>query len=297
MLRFHLRRLRARVEDVRRGEDPEAVHDARVATRRLRAAWQVFDMGAGERSTRSFQRDLRRVGRRLGAVRDLDVLVASAVAYQASLAEPGASELCGLLAAWCAERSIARDRLRRELASNGYRRFVADFRDWLRDKPLDESTIRAAFRVQHRVTSKVWDAYEPVWSFEGGLEATDLVTLHRLRIAAKRLRYTLEAFGEVLPAAQAPLALVVDLQNHLGTLHDADVAAAKARDYAASCALRPSSAERGVVDAYIASCESVVARQRASLAAPWTAVVAPSFAHARSGKRWPERTIVSRRSA
>jgi len=130
------------------------VHDARVATRRLRAAWQVFDMGAGD-STPSFERDLRRVGRRLGAVRDLDVLLASGVTYQAGLAEPGPSELCGMLAAWCAERSTARDRLRRELASNRYRRFVADLRDWLRDKPLDASTTGAAFRVKHRVTSKV----------------------------------------------------------------------------------------------------------------------------------------------
>ena len=277
VLRFHLRRLRARVAEVRRGEDPEAVHDARVATRRLRAAWQVFDMGARDRSARSFEPDLRRLGRRLGAVRDLDVLLASAVAYQRGLPEPEASALHSMLTTWSAERASARDRLHHVLVSRRYRRFVADFRNWLRDEPRTESTPGAAFRVRHRVTSRAWDAYEPVWAFEGRLEAADLVTLHCLRIAAKHLRYTLEAFREVLPGADALLAAVAALQNHLGALHDADVASARARAYTASRFGSLAGAERAAVEAFITSRERIVAGQRASLAAPWSAVAAPRF--------------------
>jgi CHAD domain-containing protein len=277
MLRFHLRRLRARVTEVRRGEDPEAIHDARVATRRLRAAWQVFDMGAGDRSTRSFERDLRRLGRRLGAVRDLDVLLAGAVAYQAELPDGEAAALGRMLATWREERASAQRRLRRALASRRYRRFVDDFRDWLRGEPVAEQATGAAVRVRHRVASRVWGAYEPVWAFEGPLEAADLVNLHRLRIAAKHLRYTLEAFGEVLPGADALLAAVAGLQNHLGTLHDANVAAAKARAYAASRRGPLAGIERGSVEAFIASRQGIVTRQRASLATPWSAVVGPSF--------------------
>jgi CHAD domain-containing protein len=182
-----------------------------------------------------------------------------------------------MLATWSAERASARDRLHHVLVSRRYRRFVADFRNWLRDEPRTESTPGAAFRVRHRVTSRAWDAYEPVWAFEGRLEAADLVTLHCLRIAAKHLRYTLEAFREVLPGADALLAAVAALQNHLGALHDADVASARARAYTAS---RPGSlagAERAAVEAFITSRERIVAGQRASLAAPWSAVAAPRF--------------------
>jgi len=98
-----------------------------------------------------------------------------------------------------------------------------------------------------------------------------------LRIAAKRLRYTLEAFGEVLPGSDALLAAVAGLHNHLGTLHDADVAAARARAYAASRPGPLAGVEQGSVEAFIASRERIVARQRASLAAPWSAVVGASF--------------------
>src|SRR5579883_2605520 len=48
--------------------------------------------------------------------------------------------------------------------------------------------------------------------------------LHNLRIAAKRLRYTLEIFGEILPASVAPLLKEVEqIQEELGSLHDSDV--------------------------------------------------------------------------
>jgi hypothetical protein len=48
--------------------------------------------------------------------------------------------------------------------------------------------------------------------------------LHNLRIAAKRLRYTLEIFGEILPSSVAPLLKeIVQMQEELGDLHDSDV--------------------------------------------------------------------------
>ena len=48
--------------------------------------------------------------------------------------------------------------------------------------------------------------------------------LHNLRIAAKRLRYTLEIFAEALPASVAPLLKEVErIQEELGSLHDSDV--------------------------------------------------------------------------
>ncbi len=48
--------------------------------------------------------------------------------------------------------------------------------------------------------------------------------LHNLRIAAKRLRYTLEIFGEVLPgASKDAVKELTQIQDELGTLHDSDV--------------------------------------------------------------------------
>jgi hypothetical protein len=48
--------------------------------------------------------------------------------------------------------------------------------------------------------------------------------LHNLRIAAKRLRYTLEIFEDVLPPASQPIAdELSQIQDELGALHDGDV--------------------------------------------------------------------------
>jgi hypothetical protein len=48
--------------------------------------------------------------------------------------------------------------------------------------------------------------------------------LHHLRIAAKRLRYTLEVFADFLPAACKPIAKELEqIQDELGQLHDSDV--------------------------------------------------------------------------
>jgi hypothetical protein len=54
--------------------------------------------------------------------------------------------------------------------------------------------------------------------------------LHNMRIAAKRLRYTLEIFAEELPESIAPLLKEVEqIQEELGSLHDSDVMTALLR--------------------------------------------------------------------
>ncbi len=54
----------------------------------------------------------------------------------------------------------------------------------------------------------------------------DVPTLHALRIESKRLRYTLEFFSEVLPdSASTLVAELTAVQDHLGLLNDAQIAA------------------------------------------------------------------------
>jgi CHAD domain-containing protein len=61
-------------------------------------------------------------------------------------------------------------------------------------------------------------------------DAFHIQELHDMRIAAKRLRYTLEIFEEVLPEAVAPIIIeVTHIQEELGALHDSDVSIALLR--------------------------------------------------------------------
>ena len=72
-LRFHFRRMLHHEPGTRLGEDIEALHDMRVATRRMRAAFRVFGEYYDPKAVRPYLKGLKRTGRALGAVRDLDV--------------------------------------------------------------------------------------------------------------------------------------------------------------------------------------------------------------------------------
>src|SRR5215204_1044136 len=67
----HLRRL---IPSAIRGSDADAIHDARVATRRLKAALDLLQTVIDHRRLRPFARTLRKLRRRLGPLRDLDVM-------------------------------------------------------------------------------------------------------------------------------------------------------------------------------------------------------------------------------
>ena len=85
VMRFHLARMLAREAGVRTGHDLEDVHAMRVATRRQRAAWRVFGAAFRDSRTQRYRKGLREIAGRLGAVRDLDVLIEAADQYRADL--------------------------------------------------------------------------------------------------------------------------------------------------------------------------------------------------------------------
>ncbi len=70
--RFHFRRMLYNEPGTRLGQDPEALHDMRVATRRMRAAFRVFGSYYDE-SVAPYEKGLKQTGGMLGTVRDLDV--------------------------------------------------------------------------------------------------------------------------------------------------------------------------------------------------------------------------------
>jgi len=136
----------------------------------------------------------------------------------------------------------------------------------------------APHRVRDRAPSEIWATYEAVRAYELVLPWADIETLHDLRLAAKWLRYALEFFGEALgPAAGPLLEKVAALQDHLGCLNDADVAAKLARDVLVARAGELSRVERGAIGTYLRTREQEVARRRRTLGPIWRAVNGASF--------------------
>jgi CHAD domain-containing protein len=284
VIKYHFARMRAKEKGTRDGSDVEDLHDMRVATRRIRAAWRIFDDAFKPARTRKLRRRLRVLSDRLGAVRDLDVLVDGLELYRKGLDPEQQPGLEPLLALWRRQRATARDLLLEELDSNRYAAFLDDMNDFLDAGANEAATVASPtmpHRVRDRVPSQIWAAYEAVRAYELVLPWADVETIHQLRIAAKWLRYDLEFFGETLGRDAARLLeRVVALQDFLGCLHDADVAAKLARDVLVARAGELSRSETDAIGAYLHSRERELARRRRALGPVWRAVAGAPFRRA-----------------
>jgi CHAD domain-containing protein len=284
VLSFHFRKLKNREAGTRSGKDVEELHDMRVAARRMRAAWRVFDGSFKPGKTRKLRRRLGVLADRLGTVRDLDVLLQNLEVYRSGVDEGQRSGLEPLASLWRKERGQARAQLIGELDSGGYATFLDDMGEFL-DSGVNAAATVAAPTSPHRVRdcapSTIWSSYEAVRVYELVLPWADVETLHELRISTKWLRYSLEFFGELLgPDADLLTSRVAALQDHLGCLHDADVAAKLTRDVLVSRSGELSRTETVAIGAYLQAQEREVARRRRALGPVWRAVNGAPFRRA-----------------
>jgi CHAD domain-containing protein len=284
VLDFHFSKMQRREAGTRTGADAEDLHDMRVATRRMRAAWRVFDGAFKAGKTKKLRRHLERLADRLGAVRDLDVLIGGVEAYGQAIDEEERPGLEPLLSVWRKQRATARTQLIGELDSDRYATFVKEMDAFLEagsNAAAAVATPTAPHRVRDRAASQIWAAYEAVRAYELVFTWADVETLHELRIAAKWLRYTLEFFGETLgPDCGRLLERIVALQDYLGCLHDADVATKLARDLLVARAGELSELETDAIGSYLRSRERELARRRRGLGPVWRAVSGAPFRRA-----------------
>ena len=201
------------------GGDAEALHQARVALRRLRSALKLFrrhlDPAAGD----GFNDLLRGLGRTLGAARDWDVFVLETL--------PALPDALSLLAPAQQRRDIAHVSLRATLDNPATAAILRDLRDW--------STAPAAFIDASRASRTVGDAAGPMLDRLARtvrrrgrrLARQDDEERHALRKALKGLRYGIEMLHSLHdPDAVKPYRKALSvLQEDLGRLNDAIAAA------------------------------------------------------------------------
>ena len=213
------------------GNDPEAVHQARVATRRLRSDLRTYRSLMDPAWRDALSDELRWLGALLGAVRDAEVLEAGLRSSVAKLPDPDAGAASRLLRRLRDRRERARADL---LAAREGERYV-DLLERLVEAAASPPLVEAATAPAADVVS---DLMEPLWghlneAIEGlGPDSTD-DALHPVRIRTKRARYAAEsmapAFGK---RARSFAAHAAALQDVLGEHQDAVVAEAWLRDAA-----------------------------------------------------------------
>jgi CHAD domain-containing protein len=220
---------------VRLGDDPEQVHQARVATRRLRSDLRTFSPLLEPAWSGPLRDELRWLGQELGAVRDIEVLLDLLRAKADELADRDAATaehlLDRLVRSWEAARLELLEAMRTPRYAALLDRLVAAAQvpDVLPagDEPAGEVLPALAQRPWRHLQRDV-DALPDDPRDE---------QLHEVRIRAKRCRYAAEA---VVPAvgkrARRFARAVAGLQDVLGDHQDAVVATAWLRDAVASAA-------------------------------------------------------------
>jgi CHAD domain-containing protein len=212
---------------VRRDEDPEGVHGARVGVRRVRSVLRLFAGVLDPAWAQGLDDELARVGAGLGVVRDADVLTARLETAVDALADPAdrvaAVALLRLLAG---ERRRAVQALMRELDSNRYHDFVVrlvqDVHQPVFAERFVDEPARAGAAEQVRGP---WDQLRR--EVKQLPDDPQIEQLHRVRIRAKRVRFACEGVAPVIGKPARRLAkAAAGLQGVLGDLHDAALAEA-----------------------------------------------------------------------
>jgi triphosphatase len=212
------------------GEDPEELHDMRVATRRMRAAMKIFEDSLPAR-TRAFRDSLKWVAGALGEVRDIDVQLGHLEGWVSEAAPEDREPLVALRTVLEGQRAKARKAMLRTLDSRRYARLIASFAGFLQKGP-SRRAAGARQPIMEAAPGLVRKPYRKVRKLGDLLtEESSGEEFHELRKKGKRLRYALEFLAEIY---SEPIKEFIDplkdLQDVLGDHQDAEVATTHLRE-------------------------------------------------------------------
>lgn len=204
--------------------DPLLVHQARVASRRLREALPLVASGS---KGRKLERSARRLTRALGPVRELDVALEMLEGMTTGGEAPRGAitrlqqvvreERQRMHAEMCSRVSrVDIEKLRRRAASAAAKGSEGSRRDPKRVADAQLRAARRAVRLREAIESAA------------GLYLPD--RLHEVRIAVKKLRYAMEVSRELSGSrALARIRTLKEAQDLLGHMHDHEVLIARVR--------------------------------------------------------------------
>ncbi|MGH9240501.1 MAG: CHAD domain-containing protein [Vicinamibacterales bacterium] len=205
--------------------DAESVHQARIATRRLREVLPLVDNEHVERAAAA----VRTAGRQLGRVRELDVVGGLLLSMGDRLPHTAATELHALRQAIDQHQREARRRMVKRIE----RLDLPALRDAVTEDNGRSRLGKWLPRISGRVSSS-WS--EPIWArivtrsqeAAAAVERTPAIYFpnraHKARIAIKKLRYAVEIAAET--GIWRPDRILKDLrklQGILGDIHDLQV--------------------------------------------------------------------------
>lgn len=200
---------------------PDAVHQSRVAIRRLRAAFSLFGDAVTDAHSAVFRAEWKAAASGLGPARDLHVMIER---VEAAVAARGDDDADDLLQRLRGRRAAATRDAQQLLAGTAFQHLLVRFAAWLeRDMPRATGSLATfAEDVLRRRRRKLVKG-KP-------LDELSDDALHELRIRGKKLRYAGEFFAALYPGEEvgsdrrAFVKALGKLQDCLGSVHDLAVA-------------------------------------------------------------------------
>lgn len=205
-------------------DDPEFVHQMRVALRRLRTLMRFFPRFTDRQWRDTLGVDLRWLAKLLGTVRDWDVFATESLPTLIA-ADGGSSDWDGTLDAARAQSLAARVELRQALHSARYARLTLGWLEWLSALALPAADGDDAPSLRRHATKRVRRLFGHLYG-SPSLTSLDTAARHQVRIDAKRLRYALEFFASLASrrTRTETVKTLARVQSVLGEANDAMVA-------------------------------------------------------------------------
>ncbi|MGJ5628918.1 CHAD domain-containing protein [Nostoc sp. CALU 1950] len=232
-------------KSVKKDEDPEALHQMRVGMRRLRTAVTRFGL-AVDVSKPVSDRNIGKIARRLGSLRDLDVLKESLENnYKPNLPRKEQESLQIAFTALAKQREDVLSSVQKTLKNESYKSLKDALDKWLEKpsyQPFASVTIQQVLpdlllpEVSNFLLHPGWLVGTEIVDSELKIQknwepekiekklATEGEVLHSLRKEAKRVRYQMELFSDLYGESYAAyITEVKSIQEILGTMQDSAV--------------------------------------------------------------------------
>ncbi|RQR88251.1 CHAD domain-containing protein [Burkholderia sp. Bp9012] len=206
-------------------DDPEFVHQMRVALRRLRTLMRFFPRFADDQWQDTFGVDLSWLAALLGTVRDWDVFSTESLPALIA-ADGGSADWDGTLDAARVQAMAARVELRQALHSARYARLTLGWLEWLSGLALPPTDADDdAPSLRRHATKRVRRLFGHLYA-SPSLTSLDTAARHQVRIDTKRLRYALEFFASLASrrTRNETVKTLARVQSVLGEANDTIVA-------------------------------------------------------------------------
>jgi len=228
-VRQQAKRLAGELDGVRKSEDIECVHRARVASRRLRSVLRMFRDCFDTKQVKRWRKRIRRVTDELGDARDKDVQIGFLCDTLHRLTEKTAY---GGIARLMVRLQRQRERLQVKVVravdrldrSGILGQMLAAAKRLVAAAKAGRTSVQSSCTFS-QTEQQILQRLNELMSYQDSLtDPRARQRHHAMRIAAKRLRYTVEIARPVYPGRlKSTLAAVKNLQGMLGEIHDCDV--------------------------------------------------------------------------